>query len=77
MSEEKAIETEEGGWSIEIKPQTSLFAVDFAEIWRYRDLCAMLVKRDIVTVYKQMVLVALLFICLIDMVGMAIASKLA
>lgn len=43
-------------WTLEIKPQTSLFAVDFAEIWRYRDLWAMMVRRDIVTLYKQTVL---------------------
>lgn len=61
MNEENTMGTEEGGWSIEIKPQTSLFAVDFREIWRYRDLCAMLVKRDIVTIYKQTVLGPLWF----------------
>lgn len=43
-------------WTLEIKPQTSLLAVDFAEIWRYRDLWAMMVRRDIVTLYKQTVL---------------------
>ena len=43
-------------WTLEIKPQTSLFAVDFKEIWRYRDLWAMMVRRDIVTLYKQTVL---------------------
>lgn len=48
-------------WTLEIKPQTSLFAVDFAEIWRYRDLLLMLVKRDVVTLYKQTVLGPLWF----------------
>lgn len=43
-------------WTLEIKPQTSLFAVDFKEIWRYRDLWAMMVRRDLVTLYKQTVL---------------------
>ncbi len=43
----------DGGWSLVIKPRTSLFAVDFRELWRYQDLCAMLVRRDIVTRYKQ------------------------
>ena len=51
----------DGGWTLEIRPRNSLFAIDFAEIWRYRDLCAMLVKRDIVTMYKQTVLGALWF----------------
>lgn len=48
-------------WTLEIKPQTSLLSVDFAEIWRYRDLWRMLVKRNIVTMYKQTVLGPLWF----------------
>lgn len=54
-------EKEKENWTLEIKPQNSLFAVDFAEIWRYRDLYIMLVKRDIVTLYKQTVLGPLWF----------------
>lgn len=48
-------------WTLEIKPQTSLLTVDFAEIWRYRDLWRMLVKRNIITMYKQTVLGPLWF----------------
>ena len=55
------MENSKNSWSLEIKPKTSLFAVDFAEIWRYRDLCAMMVKRDVITVYKQTVLGPLWF----------------
>ncbi|MFV0471197.1 MAG: ABC transporter permease [Paludibacteraceae bacterium] len=39
-----------------IKPQSRLWEVDFKEIWRYRDLLSMFVKRDIVTQYKQTIL---------------------
>lgn len=39
-----------------IKPQNHLFEIDFKEIWRYRDLLVMFVKRDIVTQYKQTIL---------------------
>ncbi len=39
-----------------IKPKNRLFEVDFREIWQYRDLFAMFVKRDIITQYKQTVL---------------------
>lgn len=39
-----------------IKPHNKLFEVDFKEIWRYRDLLMMFVKRDIVTQYKQTIL---------------------
>ena len=39
-----------------IKPQSKLFEIDFKEIWRYRDLLVMFIKRDIVTQYKQPIL---------------------
>lgn len=43
-------------WTVIIKPRNKLFQVDFAEIWRYRDLLTLFVKRDIVTQYKQTIL---------------------
>jgi len=43
-------------WTTYIKPRNKLLQVDFAEIWQYRDLLSMFVKRDIVTQYKQTVL---------------------
>lgn len=39
-----------------IKPKDKLFEVDFKEIWQYRDLFSMFVKRDIITQYKQTIL---------------------
>ena len=39
-----------------IKPKNKLFEVDFREIWQYRDLFTMFVKRDIITQYKQTIL---------------------
>ena len=57
----REINETDDGWSIVIRPQDSLFSIDFQEIWRYRDLCAMLIKRDIVTMYKQTVLGPLWF----------------
>ncbi len=48
-------------WTTEIKPKTSLLQVDFKEIWQYRDLYRMFVKRDIVTWYKQTILGPLWF----------------
>ena len=51
----------ESGWDTEIKPRTGLFNVDFKEIWRYRDLWSMFVKRDIITAYKQTILGPLWF----------------
>jgi lipopolysaccharide transport system permease protein len=43
-------------WSVEIKPKDKLLRFDFAEIWQYRDLFTLFVKRDIITQYKQTVL---------------------
>lgn len=48
-------------WTTIIKPKTSLLQVDFREIWQYRDLYRMFVKRDIVTWYKQTILGPLWF----------------
>jgi lipopolysaccharide transport system permease protein len=39
-----------------IKPTEKLWSVDFGEIWRYRDLMLLFVKRNIVVQYKQTVL---------------------
>ncbi|MCQ2061616.1 MAG: ABC transporter permease [Fibrobacter sp.] len=48
-------------WTTIIKPKSSLLSVDFGEIWQYRDLYRMFVKRDIVTWYKQTILGPLWF----------------
>lgn len=48
-------------WTTVIKPKTSLLSVDFHELWQYRDLYRMFVKRDIVTWYKQTILGPLWF----------------
>jgi ABC-type polysaccharide/polyol phosphate export systems, permease component len=49
-------------WTTIIKPQNGLFEVDLMEIWRYRDLLALFVKRDIITQYKQTILGPLWFV---------------
>lgn len=43
-------------WTTVIKPKSKLLQVDFREIWQYRDLLVMFIKRDIVTQYKQTIL---------------------
>ena len=55
MAEEKTVLQEEK-WDIEIKPKDKLLSVDFKELWRYRDLCSLFVKRNIITQYKQTIL---------------------
>lgn len=48
-------------WTTVIQPKNSLLQVDFRELWQYRDLYRMLVKRDIVVWYKQTILGPLWF----------------
>lgn len=48
--------TKKKRFSNEIKPQSALFDLKLREVWRYRDLVKMFVKRDIVTLYKQTIL---------------------
>jgi lipopolysaccharide transport system permease protein len=48
-------------WLYEITPKRKLIDLNFAEIWRYRDLLFLFIKRDIVTVYKQTILGPLWF----------------
>lgn len=43
-------------WTMIIKPHQKLWSVDFREIWRYRDLIELFVKRNIVVQYKQTIL---------------------
>ena len=43
-------------WLYEITPKNKFFSLNLKEVWRYRDLLFLFVKRDIVTVYKQTVL---------------------
>lgn len=43
-------------WLFEITPKNKFFSLNLKEVWRYRDLLLLFVKRDIVTVYKQTIL---------------------
>ncbi len=48
-------------WTEEITPKTSLLDLNLKEVWHYRDLMFMFVKRDFVTFYKQTILGPLWF----------------
>ena len=48
-------------WDLTIEPQTSLFELNLKDVWRYRDLLWMFVKRDFVSFYKQTILGPLWF----------------
>lgn len=43
-------------WTSIIKPKSSPFQLNLREIWEYRDLLVLFVRRDIVSTYKQTVL---------------------
>ena len=47
---------EEQQWTTVIRPKEKLLSVDFKEIWQYRDLLTLFVKRNIITQYKQTIL---------------------
>jgi lipopolysaccharide transport system permease protein len=49
-------------WDMVIKPKTGWFDIDLMELWRYRDLIGMFVKRNFVTAYKQTILGPLWYI---------------
>ena len=49
-------------WDFIIKPKSGWSNIDFCEIFRYRDLILMFVKRDFVTFYKQTILGPLWYI---------------
>lgn len=47
---------ENENWTTVIKPRTGLFEVNLKEIWEYRDLLTLFVKRTIKVQYKQTIL---------------------
>lgn len=49
-------------WTLIIKPHQKLWSVDLGELWRYRDLIQLFVKRNIVVQYKQTILGPLWYI---------------
>lgn len=62
MAEEKMQQQQEEQWDLVIQPKDKLLSVDFKELWRYRDLCSLFVKRNIITQYKQTILGPLWFV---------------
>lgn len=43
-------------WLFEITPKNIFFSLNLKEVWQYRDLLVLFVRRDVVTVYKQTIL---------------------
>ena len=53
---------QEEEWTLEIKPKAGLLELHLDEVWRYRDLLWMFVKRDFTATFKQTILGPLWFI---------------
>ncbi|MDX1811797.1 MAG: ABC transporter permease [Gammaproteobacteria bacterium] len=49
-------------WTTEIKPKRGFLEIPVQEIWAYRDLLFLLVRRDFVAMYKQTILGPLWFV---------------
>lgn len=49
-------ETEDTDWDMIIRPKANLFDLNLKEVWKYRDLLVLFVKRDFVAQYKQTIL---------------------
>ena len=49
-------------YHLSIKPKRGLFDIDLKELWKYRDLIALFVRRDFVSIYKQTILGPLWFV---------------
>src|SRR5450755_376953 len=47
---------EQEHWDLVIQPKSSLFDVHLSDLWRYRDLLVLFIKRDFVAQYKQTIL---------------------
>jgi lipopolysaccharide transport system permease protein len=47
---------QEENWTEVIEPRTDLFDLRLGEVWRYRDLVMLFVRRDFVSNYKQTIL---------------------
>ena len=43
-------------WTMVIRPHNKLWNIDIRELWRYRDLIVLFIKRNIVVQYKQTIL---------------------
>ena len=49
-------------WTTIIEPKTKLFSIDFREIWQYRDLIRIFIRRNFNVMYKQTILGPLWFV---------------
>jgi lipopolysaccharide transport system permease protein len=53
---ETQIKHQKEDWDLVLEPETSFFRFNLKEVWRYRDLMWLFVRRDFVAQYKQTIL---------------------
>jgi lipopolysaccharide transport system permease protein len=62
MQSDTVVNPSEETWNTIIRPKKGLLDINLKEIWRYRDLVMLFVRRDFVARYKQTILGPLWFI---------------
>jgi lipopolysaccharide transport system permease protein len=50
------VNANDNGWTAVIRPESGWLNLRLGQLWRYRDLVALFVRRDFVAVYKQTIL---------------------
>jgi len=53
---DETVQQSPADWDLVIEPRSNIFRLHFKEVWRYKYLLWMFVKRDLVSVYKQTIL---------------------
>ena len=56
------LKSSDSGWTTVIQPKDKLLNINLRELWSYRDLCSLFVKRNITTQFKQTILGPLWYI---------------
>ncbi|MDB5191555.1 MAG: transporter permease [Segetibacter sp.] len=56
LQNEVIIEDDSDNWDLIIEPKSKLFEFQLKEVWKYRDLLFLFVRRDFVSQYKQTIL---------------------
>jgi len=56
IDKKKMTHSEDNKWDLIIEPKEKLFQLNLGEVWKYRDLIMLFVKRDFVAQYKQTIL---------------------
>ena len=56
LTDTRTVSPDQGDWTLIIQPQGRLFDLKLQELWHYRDLITLFVRRDFVAQYKQTIL---------------------